>query len=98
MAVLAMFFSCNKNEDSDRHDEKEPFDRTVLIYIAGENNLSYEISKELEEMRTGSQNLGNNALVIFVDDANKTPQGDVTGMQALFQTRSNARKLFDMMP
>ena len=34
----------------------------------------------------------------IVDDANKTPQGDVTGMQALFQTRSNARKLFDMMP
>jgi len=34
----------------------------------------------------------------IVDDANKTPQNDVTGMQALFQTRSNARKLFDMMP
>ena len=34
----------------------------------------------------------------IVDDANKTPQNDVTGMQALFQTRSNARELFDMMP
>ena len=34
----------------------------------------------------------------IVDDANKTPQNDVTGMQALFETRSNARKLFDMMP
>ena len=34
----------------------------------------------------------------IVDDANKTPQNDVTGMQALFQTRSNARQLFDMMP
>ena len=34
----------------------------------------------------------------IVDDANMTPQNDVTGMQALFQTRSNARQLFDMMP
>lgn len=34
----------------------------------------------------------------IVDDANKTPKNDVTGMQALFQTRSNARQLFDMMP
>ena len=34
----------------------------------------------------------------IVDDASKTPQNDVTGMQALFQTRSNARQLFDMMP
>jgi ATP-dependent protease ClpP protease subunit len=34
----------------------------------------------------------------IVDDADKTPQGDVTGMQALFQTRSNARELFEMMP
>ena len=34
----------------------------------------------------------------IVDDANKTPQNDVTGMQALFQTRSNARELYDMMP
>ena len=34
----------------------------------------------------------------IVDDANKTPQNDATGMKALFETRSNARKLFDMMP
>ena len=34
----------------------------------------------------------------IVDDANKTLQNDATGMKALFETRSNARKLFDMMP
>ena len=33
----------------------------------------------------------------ILDDAHKSQQ-DVTGMQALFQTRSNARELFDMMP
>ena len=33
----------------------------------------------------------------ILDDAHQSQQ-DVTGMQALFQTRSNARKLFDMMP
>ena len=33
----------------------------------------------------------------ILDDAHQSQQ-DVTGMQALFQTRSNARELFDMMP
>ena len=33
----------------------------------------------------------------ILDDAHQSQQ-DVTGMQALFQTRANARELFDMMP
>ena len=33
----------------------------------------------------------------IVDDAHQSQQ-DVTGMQALFKTRSNARELYDMMP
>ena len=33
----------------------------------------------------------------ILDDAHQSQQ-DVTGMQALFQTRSNARELYDMMP
>lgn len=80
LTILALLASCHKEEDPDNHKQKELFDRTVLVYISGENNLSYEISKELEEMRTGSQNLGNNALVIFVDDANKTQRPYVIRM------------------
>jgi predicted nucleic acid-binding Zn-ribbon protein len=33
----------------------------------------------------------------ILDNAHQSQQ-DVTGMQALFQTRSNARELYDMMP
>ncbi len=72
MAVLAMFFSCNKDDDSNRHDEKEPCDRTVLVYISGENNLTSEIYSELEEMRVGSQGIGNNSLVVYVDDVSNS--------------------------
>lgn len=76
LTVLTLLASCHEDEDPDisnkMNKQKELFDRTVLIYIAGENNLSSEIDKELMEMRTGSQDIGNNALVIFVDDANKS--------------------------
>jgi chromosome segregation ATPase len=33
----------------------------------------------------------------ILDDAQKSQQ-DLSGMQALFQTRANARELYDMMP
>lgn len=46
-----------------------PFERTVLIYMSGENNLSSYISQELVELRQGSKGIGNNALVVYVDDA-----------------------------
>lgn len=46
-----------------------PFDRTVLVYMSGENNLSSYISQELTELRQGSKGIGNNALVVYVDDA-----------------------------
>ena len=48
-----------------------PYDRTVLVYISGENNLSPYLGMELAEMREGSKGIGNNALVLYVDDANK---------------------------
>ena len=67
--------ACHEGEDPDYYKKKEqqpqePFDRTVLVYVAGENNLSSFIASELVEMRQGSKNLGNNALVVYVDDAN----------------------------
>ena len=57
-----------------RSDEEEEGDgllnRTVLVYISGENTLSSFIDKEFQEMRVGSRGIGNNALVVYVDDCN----------------------------
>lgn len=47
-----------------------PFNRTVLVYISGENGLSYYIDEELQEIRKGSLGIGNNAIVVYVDDSN----------------------------
>lgn len=81
LSLLCLFLtlvSCS--HDSDSSDEKDlspqfevrgPFERTVLIYISGENNLNPIIEDELQEMREGSKGIGNNALVVFVDDADK---------------------------
>ena len=68
-------------EDDDEADERPiipgapasprgPFNRTVLVYISGENGLSYYIDEELQEIRKGSAGIGQNALVVYVDDSN----------------------------
>ena len=44
-------------------------DRTVLVYINGENSLNAYIDEELEEMKTGSRQIGDNNLVVYVDRA-----------------------------
>lgn len=73
MAVLTVFVACHKDEDV-KNKQKELCDRTVLIYISGENNLHSEIRKELQEIREGSVGIGNNALVVYVDDADSRHQ------------------------
>ena len=41
--------------------------RTVLVYMAGRNNLSYYSGLDLEEMKQGSKQLGKDqALVVFM--------------------------------
>ena len=41
-------------------------ERTVLVYLAGKNNLSKSIQKNLEQMKEGSRRIGNNTLLAFV--------------------------------
>ncbi len=70
LCVLIAFASCHDGEDPNYYNPKESIERTVLVYISGENNLSSFINAELEEMRKGSIGIGSNALVVYVDDAN----------------------------
>ena len=44
-----------------------PAERTVLVYLAGKNNLSQSLQTNLEQMKAGSRNIiGNNTLLVFV--------------------------------
>ena len=41
-------------------------ERTVLVYLAGKNNLSQSLQTNLEQMKAGSKHIGNNTLLVFV--------------------------------
>ena len=41
-------------------------ERTVLVYLAGKNNLSESLQTNLEQMKAGSKCIGNNTLLAFV--------------------------------
>ena len=41
-------------------------ERTVLVYLAGKNNLSESLQTNLEQMKAGSKHIGNNTLLVFV--------------------------------
>ena len=43
-----------------------PAERTVLVYLAGKNNLSQSLQTNLEQMKAGSRLIGNNTLLVFV--------------------------------
>ena len=62
---ILLFQSCKK--DDDEPVVATPMERTVLVYISGENNLSGYIADELDELKEGSKGIGNNALVVYVD-------------------------------
>jgi len=53
----------NVTENTNQHAKVE---RTVLVYLAGKNNLSKSLQTNLEQMKTGSKRIGNNTLLAFV--------------------------------
>ena len=67
LCALGLFASCRKNDNED-----EQPGRTVLIYMAAENNLGYDsnyrfASDDIIEIKKGVKNIGNNHLVVYVD-------------------------------
>jgi hypothetical protein len=55
----------NDNAQS-RKSPNATVERTVLVYLAGKNNLSGSLLTNLEQMKTGSKGIGNNTLLAFV--------------------------------
>ncbi len=73
-AVLALFalLSCS----SCGHDDPEPtpqtFGRTVIVYMAAENNLSSYAQENIDDMMKGAKQLNaNDRLLVFVDRNSK---------------------------
>lgn len=71
LLFASLMTACHKDDDSE--DVQDP-ERTVLVYIAGENNLTSFAADDLKEMMKGSKSLNNNQqLIVYVDKAESTP-------------------------
>ena len=55
-----------KNNAKTIINQYAPTERTVLVYLAGKNNLSESLQTNLEQMKEGSRHIGNNTLLVFV--------------------------------
>lgn len=66
---LSFFLSCNKNE------EKTLPQRTVLIYMAGDNSLSSFVEDNMKMIEEGCKNadLGNGNIIAYIDERGATP-------------------------
>ena len=65
-----VLFSCS---DDDNPVSNPEANRTVIIYISGENSLSSFAPGDLSEMASASTDIGsNNHLVVFFDNASST--------------------------
>ena len=56
-----------ENNNAQSHKSRNAtVERTVLVYLAGKNNLSESLQMNLEQIKTGSKHIGNNTLLAFV--------------------------------
>ena len=71
LITICAFVACSQDEDDgDPFKPNREYQRTVLVYMSGENRLSTFINDELKEMYEGSKKLNDGqALVVYVDNA-----------------------------
>ena len=68
VSALLLFASCSSNDGNS--DTPTIAQRTVVVYMSGENRLSRFAQEDIDEMITGGQSLSDdNKLIIFVDRA-----------------------------
>lgn len=71
LALTTLFTACHK--DDDPAEDATP-ERTILVYMAGENNLSSFADQDLQEMKTASLRLNDKQqLIAYVDKADNKP-------------------------
>ena len=72
LAAALILTACHK----DKHDDEpqQPATQSVLVYIAGDNNLQQFIIDDVKQMMEGSKLLGKDCnLLLFVDQKGKRP-------------------------
>lgn len=67
MAATLLLTACHKEEEKEFQSE-----RTVLVYMSGENNLSESVGADLNEMLHARTDAGRHCLVVYVDEYDKT--------------------------
>jgi len=66
-ALLCLLFSCSTDDDN------LPPTRTVIAYLAADNDLWTDALRSIEEMKSGFRE-GDSRLVVFADIANEAPR------------------------
>ena len=60
-------YDVQNQKEAQKANENTGIQRTVLVYMAGRNNLSYYASADLDEMKKGSKQIGDDqALLVFM--------------------------------
>ena len=86
---LLLITACDKNEDPSPAPEPAKAERTVLIYMSGENNLTQNyqdpgvsfLEYDLEEILEGSYKLNSNQhLICFIDSVGKDNKPHIVEM------------------
>ena len=68
IAILALLTSCGKDDDKGGGNTYTPGRRTIIVYMAGENNLSSFAQDDINEMIIGSKTMPDDCrLLMFVD-------------------------------
>ena len=55
LVCIALLAACHKDDDNDEQEDLPG--RTVLVYMSGENSLSYTAPVDLQEMKEGSKKM-----------------------------------------
>ncbi len=76
LIALTVLMSACSNDDSEDTTPVKENSRTVLVYMAGRNNLSFTIDNDIDELKKGSKGLDSHEnLLVFVrkDDGGHQP-------------------------
>lgn len=68
--VIVLLSSCHDKNDP---PEPETVNRTVIVYIVGDNSLNSAVATDINEMETGWDNSYNGNLVVYVDQRRTAP-------------------------
>jgi hypothetical protein len=74
LATALLFGACSSDDDNDINpDDPNKAERTVLVYMAADNNLSMQSERDLLEMKEGSKMLGDRQnLIVYIDNSEPT--------------------------